>query len=205
MYNTTLVTPEEAPQSVFGLTDPKWKGQVGSADSTNGAMQAQIVAIRHLLGAEKAEAFIKGLVANDTKFFGGHTDVRKAVGAGELKLGLVNHYYYQLSKAEGAPVGVVYPDQAPGEMGLVVNSANVGIVQGGPNPAAARALVDFLLSPAGQKIFAELNYEVPIVPDVPLAAGVAPLTSYREADVTLKTLWDELEPARQLMQSAGLP
>ncbi|MDQ5822965.1 MAG: extracellular solute-binding protein [Chloroflexota bacterium] len=205
MYNTDLVKPEEAPKSMFDLTDPKWKGQVGSADSTNGSVQAQVVAMSALVGPERTGEFIAGLVANETRFFGGHTDVRKAVGAGELKLGLVNHYYYQLSKAEGAPVGVVYPDQGEGEMGVIVNSTNAGLVRGGPNLPAAHSFVEYLLTTEGQKLFADLNYEYPVREGVELAEGVQPLDQYRRADINLKTLFDELEPARALMESAGLP
>jgi iron(III) transport system substrate-binding protein len=205
MYNTNLVKPEEAPKSMFDLIDPKWKGQIGAADSTNGSMQGQIVAMRHLLGEQKTEEFIRGLVANDTKFFSGHTDVRKAVEAGELKLGLVNHYYYQLSRAEGAPVGVVYPDQGEGQMGLLVNSTNAGIIKGAKNADAARTLVDYLLTHEGQEVFAKLNYEYPVVPGVSLAEGVQPLDQFRLADIKLKTLWEEIEPAKALMQRAGLP
>lgn len=205
MYNTNLVKQEELPKSVFDLTDPRWKGQVGSSDSTNGSMQGQIVAMRHLLGEQKTEDFIKGLVANDTRFYGGHTDVRKAVGTGELKLGLVNHYYYQLSKAEGAPVGVVYPDQGQGDMGLLVNSTNGAIVKGAPNEGIAVAFMGYLLMRDGQKLFAELNYEYPIIKDVPLAEGVQPLDQFRLADVKLKTLADEIEPGKALMEKAGLP
>ncbi|NWG21925.1 MAG: extracellular solute-binding protein [Chloroflexi bacterium] len=205
MYNTNLVTAEELPRSMLDLTDPKWSGMVGSANSTNGAMMAQLVAMRHQLGEAATAEFIRGLVANDTQFFGGHTDVRKAVGAGELKLGLVNHYYYHLSKAEGAPVGVIFPDQGEGEPGLIVNSTNAGIVAGGPHPDLARIFVDFMLSTRGQRIYAEQNFEYPIDPDVALAEGVRPLTSLRLSSVTLKTMWDELAPTRALTQEAGLP
>ncbi|GIK75276.1 MAG: iron(III) ABC transporter iron (III)-binding protein [Chloroflexota bacterium] len=205
MYNTELVAPEEVPTTMMGLTDPQWKGQVGSADSRNGAMVAQLVAMRHLLDEETMSAFVRGLVANDTQWFGGHTDVRKAVGAGELKLGLVNHYYYHLSKAEGAPVGIVYPDQGEGEMGLVVNSTNAGIVQGSKHPALAQLFVDFMLSPEGQKVYAEQNFEYPVTPGVATAEGVPPLSDFKLADVTLKLLWDELQPTQQAAQAAGLP
>jgi iron(III) transport system substrate-binding protein len=205
MYNTNLVQAGDLPKSMFDLIDPKWKGQVGSADSTNGSLQGQIVAMRHLLGDTRTEEFVRGLVANDTKFFGGHTDVRKAVGAGELKLGLVNHYYYQLSKAEGAPVGVVYPDQETGQPGVFVNSTNAGILKDAPNPAGAQAFLDYLLTPEGQKVFAELNYEYPIIEGVALAEGVQPLDSFRLADVQLRTLGAEIQPATELMQTAGLP
>lgn len=205
MYNTDLVTPEEAPTTMLGLTDAKWQGQIGAADSRNGAMVAQLVAMRHLLGEEAMTTFVQGLVANETQWFGGHTDVRKAVGAGELKLGLVNHYYYHLSKAEGAPVGIIYPDQDEGEMGLIVNSTNAGIVQGARHPELAQLFVDWMLSPAGQKVYADLNFEYPVTPGVATAEGVPPLSDFKLADVSLKTMWEELEPTQQAAQAAGLP
>jgi len=205
MYNTDLVSLEELPKKMVDLADPKWKDVIGSANSTNGAMMAQLVIMRNQLGEPATEAFIQGLLENNAQFFGGHTDVRKAVGAGELKLGLVNHYYYHLSKAEGAPVGIIYPDQEDGGLGLMVNSTNAGIIKGGPNPEMARIFVDFMLSPAGQKIYAERNYEYPIVPGVPLAEGVAPLDSFRLSPFPLKTLRDELEPTRALVQKVGMP
>jgi iron(III) transport system substrate-binding protein len=145
------------------------------------------------------------LVDNETKFFGGHTEVRKAVGAGELKLGFVNHYYYHLSKAEGAPVGIIYPDQEDKGLGLMVNTTNVGIVKGAPHADLAAIFVDFMLSPAGQKVFAEKNFEYPIVADVPLAGGVDPLGQFKLANITLKTIFDELTPTKELAQKAGLP
>lgn len=205
MYNTDLVTPEEAPTTMLGLTDAKWQGQIGAADSRNGAMVAQLVAMRQLLGEEAMAAFVQGLVANDTQWFGGHTDVRKAVGAGELKLGLVNHYYYHLSKAEGAPVGIIYPDQGEREMGLIVNSTNAGIVQGARHSELAQLFVDWMLSPAGQKVYADLNFEYPVTTGVATAEGVPPLSDFKLADVSLKTIWEELEPTQQAAQAAGLP
>ena len=203
MYNTDLVKPEEVPQSVFELTDPKWKNQVGSADSTNGALMANLVVMRKFFGEEKTAAFVRGLVANGVKFFGGHTEVRKAVGAGELKLGWVNHYYYYLSKAEGAPVGIVFPDQD--SPGLIVNSTNAGIITGAKHVQAAQTFINFLLSSEGQRIFAEANFEYPIVAGVPIAAGVQPLDAFKRADISLRSMYDELAPVRAMAQQAGLP
>ena len=205
MYNTDLVTPEEAPQTMMDLTDPRWKGQLGAADSRNGAMVAQLVAMRHLLGEEAMTAFVQGLAANDTQWFGGHTDVRKAVGAGELAVGLVNHYYYHLSKAEGAPVAVVYPDQGEGDTGLIVNTTNAGVIDGARHPELAKRFIDFMLSPEGQKVYADLNFEYPVTPGVATAEGVPPLDDFKLADVTLKTMWEELEPTQEAAQAAGLP
>jgi iron(III) transport system substrate-binding protein len=205
MYNTNLVKPEELPKSVLDLTDARWRNQVGSADSRNGAMMAQIVVMRRILGQDRTEQWVEGLVDNGTKFFGGHTDVRKAVGAGELKLGLVNHYYYFLSKAEGAPVGIIYPDQAQGQMGMVYNSTNIGIVKNNPNKETARIFVNWMLSPAAQKIFAEGNFEYPIIPNVALAPGVEPLDKFRLVETPLIDMFKDLPAGRALAQDAGLP
>ena len=205
MVNTTLVKPEDAPQSIFDLTDPKWKGEVAAAGSANGSMQAQVAVLRELVGERATEDWLAGLIANQATFFDSHTDVRKAVGAGEFKIGLVNHYYYYLQQAEGSPVSVVFPDQGDGQIGVIVNATAAGIVKGGRNPEAAKALVDFLLSGEGQKLFAELNYEYPLVPGVALHPDVQPLDEVRLAEVNLAEATVDLDATFDLMEKVGLP
>lgn len=205
MYNTDLVSPEEAPQSIFDLTDPKWNGQIAAAGSTNGGMQAQVAVLEKIIGAEKTEAWLRGLIANNVTFFGGHTDVRKAVGAGEFKIGLVNHYYYYLQAAEGSPVGVVFPDQAEGEVGLISNLTGAGVVNGTKNPTAAGAFIDFLLSEEGQKLFAEANYEYPVLPGVALHPDVQPLDGFRLVNINLRDATLELDAVFTIIEKAGLP
>jgi len=205
LYNTDQVSPEEAPTSIFELTDPKWKGQIAATGSTNGSMQAQIAVMRQLIGEEATKEWLQGLIANQTTFFGGHTDVRKAVGAGEFKLGLVNHYYYHLQKDEGSPVGVVYPDQGENQIGLITNATAAAIVKGARNLAAAQALVDFLVSSEGQRLFAERNYEYPIRAGVPLREGVLPLEQVRLAEVNVSAAAAEFDAVFQLIEEVGLP
>ena len=205
MYNIELVSEEQAPQSIFDLTDARWQGQVASANSTNGSLQAQIAAMRQLLGEEATAEWARGMANNDVTWFGGHTDVRKAVGAGEFKLGLVNHYYYYLQRAEGSPVGIVYPDQGEGEMGLLTNYTAVGIINGSGNLPAAQALVDFLLSAEGQEIFAEANYEYPLRPGTALHPDVQPLEGFRLADVDIARAVEDRDPTFNLIEEAGIP
>jgi iron(III) transport system substrate-binding protein len=205
MYNTDLVSQEELPNSIFDLTDPKWKDQIAAAGSTNGSMQAQIAAMRQLIGEEETEAWLNGLLDNEVTFFGGHTDVRKAVGAGEFKLGLVNHYYYHLQKAEGSNVGIIFPDQGEGQIGLITNATAAAVVNGAPHLAPAQAFLDFLISPEGQKLFAEQNYEYPLVSDVALQADVQPLDDFRLADVDVVKASQDFEATFDLMERVALP
>jgi iron(III) transport system substrate-binding protein len=205
MYNTDLVAADDLPTSIFDLTDPKWKGKIAAAGSTNGSMQAQIAAMRQQLGEEASEAWLQGLLDNEVTFFGGHTDVRKAVGAGEFALGLVNHYYYYLQQAEGSPVGIIFPDQGDDQIGLITNVTAAAIVKGGANSSAAQALIDFLISSDGQKMFAELNYEYPLLPGVALREGVQPLDGYRLANVNVVEAALEADATFALMEKLSLP
>jgi iron(III) transport system substrate-binding protein len=205
MYNKDLVSEDELPTSIFDLTDPKWQGQIAAAGSTNGSMQAQIAAMRQLLGEEETEAWLKGLIANEVTFFGGHTDVRKAVGAGEFKLGLVNHYYFHLQQAEGSNVGIIFPDQGEGQVGLFTNATAAAVVKGGQNLVAAQVFLDFLVSAEGQKLFAEQNYEYPLLPGVALKEGVQPLEGFRLADVDVVKAALDFDATFDLMEKVGLP
>ncbi len=205
MYNTDLVSAAEAPQSIFELTDPIWKGQVAAAGSTNGSMQAQVSALRQLIGEQATEAWLAGLLENEITFFGGHTDVRKAVGAGEFKLGLVNHYYYYLQKAEGSPVDIVFPDQGEDQIGLITNVTAAAILEGSQNTTAAQAFLDFLLSPEGQALFARLNYEYPVLPGTPLNPDIQPLADFKFADVNIATAAAEFDATFDLIEKMGLP
>jgi iron(III) transport system substrate-binding protein len=205
MYNTDLVSEEDLPKSIFDLSDPKWKGKIAAAGSTNGSMQAQVAAMRQLMGDEETEAWLQGLLDNDVTFFGGHTDVRKAVGAGEFALGLVNHYYYHLQAAEGSKVGIIFPDQGADQVGLITNATAAAVVKGAPNAAAAQAFLDFLVSQEGQKLFAEQNYEYPLLPGVALRAGVSPLGDFRLADANVAQAAAETDATFDLIEKVGLP
>jgi len=203
IYNTNLVKENELPKSVFELTDPKWKGQVAMAKSSNESLIGHVTAIRVLKGDKAAEDFLKGLLANQVKVLKGHTEVRQAVGKGEFKLGLVNHYYYHLQKKEGSPVGVIYPDQDPDQMGAPLNVSPVGIIKGAKNLEAAQKFVDFLLKPETQKLFAEVNYELPVLPGVPVNEAKG-YDDFKQSDVQLGVLGKELGNTIDLLEKVGL-
>jgi iron(III) transport system substrate-binding protein len=205
MYNRELLTEDEVPTSIFELADPQWKGKIAAAGSTNGSMQAQVAAMLDLIGEEATAAWLSALQENEAVFFGGHTDVRKAVGAGEFELGLVNHYYYHLEREEGKPVGIIYPDQAEGQIGLLTNMAAAGILNGSRNLPAAHAFIDFLLSPEGQRLFAEVNYEYPLVPGADLHPDVEPLINFRLADVNPAQAAQNLDQTFDLFERLRIP
>jgi iron(III) transport system substrate-binding protein len=203
MYNTDLVAADALPDSVFDLTAPEWDGKVAIPSTTNSSFTAWVSSLRTLVGDQETNALLEGLKDNSVTVLREHTDVRNAVGNGEFAIGLVNHYYYQLEKAEGSPVGVIYPDQAADEVGALVNVAAASIVQGAPNPEQAAEFMRFLLSAEAQELFAELNYEYPLIPGIETVADVK-RGEFVESDVSLAELGAMNESTLDFIDALGL-
>ncbi len=204
LYNEDLVPEAELPTGVLQLTDPKWKGQVGIAP-TNASFQSFVTAMRVTLGEDAAEKWLSDMVANDVQRFDNNVAIRDAVDAGNLTLGLANHYYW-FEKAEevGADnLKVQNRFLEPGDAGSLVNVAGAGILTTGADDPNAQALVDFLLSPKAQEYFATVTYEYPLVPGTAPAPGLPSLASLEGPSLSLGQLAD-LAGTQQLLQKVGL-
>ncbi|MCC6221950.1 MAG: iron ABC transporter substrate-binding protein [Thermoleophilia bacterium] len=204
-YNTDAVSHDELPGSVLELTDPRWKGKIG-LPPTNASFQAFVTAMRLALGEEETRRWLEGIKANEPKLYEKNSPVLEALAAGEIEVGLVNHYYLYLLKEEqpDAPVDNHFLDA--GDPGALVNVAGVGVLAGSDQQEAALAFVRFLLSDAGQRFYAEEAEEA----EYPLVAGVAPreglpsLESLQGPDISLAELGAELEATLELLNEVGL-
>jgi iron(III) transport system substrate-binding protein len=176
LYNKNMVKTNELPDSIFDLTDPKWKGKIASTNSANDSFAAWVSALRLTIGEDPTKNFLLKLKENTTRLTDSHTDVRKAVGRGEFALGLINHYYYhiQLEEPDAAVrnVGILFPDQKQTQIGTLILAAAGAIIKNARNATNAQKLMDFLTGTEGQKFFAEVNYEYPLRPAVPTRQDV---------------------------------
>ena len=66
-YNTKVVTADDAPQSIFDLADPSWKGQVAIADPRFGSTSFHVAALYALAGDEQMDDFFRRLKANGVR------------------------------------------------------------------------------------------------------------------------------------------
>ncbi len=203
-YDPEQVPAAEVPQSVFDLTDPKWKGQVAIAP-TNASFQAFVTAMRVSQGDEATKQWLEGLVANDVQTYEKNGLILDAVDTGQAKLGLINHYYWYEKAAEvgadamRAQIAFTKPD----DPGSLVNVAGVGILKGAADNPNAAKFVEWLLSPETQQWFVDNTWEYPLVPSVAAAEGLPALDTLRGPDVPLAELAD-LPGTLVMLEDVGL-
>jgi iron(III) transport system substrate-binding protein len=206
VYNPELVTEAELPASVLDLTDPAYAGRVAFAP-TNASWQAFVTALRVTEGEDGARTFLEAFAANDPVDYERNGDIVEAVNAGEIPLGLVNHYYLYEKAAASAGGLEAYTARnhafAADDPGNLINTAGVGVIEGKADERTA-AFVEFLLSDQAQTAFAEQTYEYPVVEGVTATVeGAPPLAEVDGPDVDLSDL-DTLEETQALLREVGL-
>ena len=200
-YDSRELDPEDLPDSVLDFTDPEWEGRVGWAPP-NASLQAYVSALRATEGDEVARDWLEGMVANDTQPYESNTPVRDAIAAGEIDVGLINHYYVAQAKAEEGPdypVDIYFP---PGDLGSMVNVAGVGVLESSDRKEEAFDFIRFLLSDKGQRYFVESSKEYPVVDGIPQPEEVPPLKRLPSPDFDLADLGD-LQGTLAMMQETG--
>ena len=204
VYNTEALTTAELPQSVWGLTNQRWKGTIGIAP-TNASFQAFLGATIHLHGEARVREWLRGLQANDVKFFPSNTTVVQAVGRGDVQVGLVNHYYLYNLLADTPDLPVRNHWFRDGDPGNLVLAAGAGVVSATDQGATAQRLVDFLLSKWAQRYIARGRgaAEYPLVQGVVRRPGLPPLNSIEGPKYNLGRLSADLAPAVKLLLEVG--
>ncbi len=207
VYNTDALSEDEVPDSVFDLPDPKWRGRIGLAP-TNASFQAFVTAMRLDVGDERTRQWLEGLKANDPKFYEKNTPTVEATASGEIDLGLVNHYYLYLVKAEQGEDTPIANKYLPGDdPGALVSVAGAAVLEGAENAKGAVRFVEFLLSDESQRFYTEEaeEAEIPLVDGIEPREGVPSLDelAQRGPDVDLSSFGAELEKTLELLNETG--
>lgn len=203
VYNPDLVPAEKLPNSVKDLTAETWKGKVGWAP-TNASFQAFVTGLRQLEGEAGAKAWLEAMLKNDVKAYKDNKSIVSAVAAGEIQVGLVNHYYlYGFLKDQGEGFKARNHYTAAGDPGSLVNVAGAAVLKSAPNAEAARAFVQYLLSEAAQKYFSEQTFEYPLADGVAADSRLKPLSELKPPALDLSDLQD-LQGTLALLRSTGV-
>ncbi len=152
-----------APPSFAALANPEWKGEVALGDPlTSGTAFTWAVSMEQALGP----AWFEKLRANEARVAGGNAAVLQKLEGGEAKVGVLLLENALAAKAKGSPIEIAWPED-----GAVVVPGYAGIMASTQHAEAAKALIDALLAPAGQKVITELGDMHAVDPRVPGPRG----------------------------------
>lgn len=175
------------------LTDPKWKDRICVRSGTNAYMLALTAAVIHHHGEDGAKAWLEGLKANLARKPQGNDRAQvKAIWAGECDISIGNTYYMGLmlkddeQKAWADSVRLMFPTFEDG--GTHMNVSGVAMIKSAPNKENAVKLMEFLASPTGQELYAEINNEYPVDPNTSPSELVASWGEFPRDSVNLMEL-----------------
>jgi iron(III) transport system substrate-binding protein len=203
-YNTDELSEADVPDSVFDLTDPVWKGRIGIAP-TNASFQAFVTAMRLSEGDDATRKWLVDLRANDPKEYEKNTPIVEAVAAGEVDLGLVNHYYLYLVQEEQPDAPIANHFLEAGDPGALVSVAGAGILASSDQTDDAERFVEFLLSDEGQRFYVDQaeEAEYPLVAGIDPKPGLPPIQELAGPDVELTAFGAELGRTLEMLRETG--
>ena len=166
---------------------------------TSSAAFALLAALHQNLGADKAGAIYKGLVASQASLAGTTPAGMAKLTSGEqpIMFYIMNNHYGSIA-SKGAPVDFILPTS-----GTVKLNFGIGITNGAPRPNAAKLFIDFMMSDAQQII--QKNNEYSLRKDVKPPDGMPALQSLKAYPLDIeKALAEQADLLAWWRQTTGV-
>lgn len=213
VYNKIKVQKDDV-DTYEELGDPKNKGKLCIRSGSHPYNLSLFGAVTEHLGEAKAEAWLKGVVANLARApKGGDTDQIKAVASGECDIAVTNSYYLARLMRSDKPedvavvnkVGVVFPNQQ--SWGTHVNISGGAVAKNAKNRANAIKFLEYLASPEAQNYFANGNNEWPTAkgvsvenPALKAMTGGAP---FKSETIPISAVGANVTKVQQMLDRVG--
>ena len=165
------VAPADRPKTWADLTAPKYKGKLVMADPS---FTSLLVTIVGTLAKEHGWGYFEKLRANDILLVQGNQQVSDMIKRGERVIAVgADAAYVDEIKKTGMAISTLYPLD-----GSFIIPSPSSVVKGSPNPNAAKAFADFMLSRPVQELFPH-EYLYSARTDVAGPAGNPPLSAIK--------------------------
>lgn len=190
------------------LASDKWKGRICTRSGLHNYNLALMSAVIAHDGEEAAKEWATGVHANLARKPEGNDRAQvKAIWAGECDISLGNTYYMGQMLADpeqtawADSVRIVFPTFEDG--GTHVNVSGIAMTKSAPNKAEALQLMEYLVSPDAQGLYAELNNEYPVLEGAPLSDLVESWGTFTADDMDLSTLAANRPAALRIMEEVN--
>ncbi|MEQ3549494.1 extracellular solute-binding protein [Pseudonocardia nematodicida] len=203
-YDAQELSPEELPQSLDDLLDPRWAGRIGFPPG-NSSFNTFVTAVRLDRGDDGAREWLEAFLAQDPERFSNNHGVIDAIENGQVDIGLTNHYYIYSRMDELGEENVRTRNHHVGgdPLGLV-NVAGAGVMDTADDPARAEQLIAYLTAPEAQQWFTDTSGEYAVRDGITSATYEMPgIADLRQPDIELADL-RSLDETLEMLQELGL-
>ncbi|MCP4383448.1 MAG: Fe(3+) ABC transporter substrate-binding protein [Hyphomicrobiales bacterium] len=193
------------------LADPQWQGKVCIRSGQHPYNNALIAALIAHHGESDTKAWLDGVKANLARTAsGGDRDVARDILGGICDIGIGNSYYIGLMRSgAGGPdqeewaaaIDVILPEFEDG--GTHVNISGAAIAKNAPNRDNAIALLEYLVSEDAQAIYAEGNFEYPVVAGATIDPIIAALGALSADPTPVTDIAVHRKRASELVDETG--
>ncbi|OUD10767.1 iron ABC transporter substrate-binding protein [Marivivens niveibacter] len=190
------------------LADPKWEGRICTRSGVHNYNLALVSGIIEHHGVEYAKEWAEAVRANLARKPEGNDRAQvRAIWAGECDISLGNTYYMgkMLSDEEQTEwansVRIEFPVFEGA--GTHINVSGIAMTKAAPNKEEALQLMEFLVSPAAQAIYAEENFEYPVLESAELSELVAGWGTFDADTVSLTDLAGHRAEALRVMEEVN--
>jgi iron(III) transport system substrate-binding protein len=193
------------------LDDERWRSKVCIRSGQHPYNTALFGAYLVHHGEAAAEQWLRGVKANLSRAAtGGDRDVARDIMGGICDIGIANSYYVGLMRSGtggpeqvkwGEAIKVILPTFENG--GTQVNVSGASIARHAPNKDSAVKLLEYLVSDAAQKLYAEANFEYPVKPGAPLHPLIAALGTLKVDSISLDDIARTRATASALVDKVG--
>jgi iron(III) transport system substrate-binding protein len=189
------------PNSILAYVDSKTKGKAVIANPLFGTTTAEMAALFTLWGDEKSKQFLAGLKANKVKLAGSNGESADFVASGEFEFALVDSDDAVDRIRHGKPLELVYPDQGPGEVGVLILPNAVALIRGGPHPQNGKKLIEYLVSKETERKLAFADCaQIPLHPGVPTPKEIKPIEQLQTMKVNYAELGAKLQAIQPILK-----
>ncbi len=155
------------PVSVTAYTDPSAKDRAAIANPLFGTTTDYVAALFTIWGDERGRTFMNEMKNNGVKMTTSNGESADFVAAGQVDFSLVDSDDAVNRKKQGKPLEIIYPDQEPNGLGVLILPNAVALIKGGPHPENGKQLIDYLLSTSTERKLAFADCA-----QIPLHSGV---------------------------------
>jgi len=134
------------PASVMAYMDPSANRRAAIANPLFGTTTDYVAALFMIWGNERARTFMNDMKKNGVKITTSNGESTDLVAAGQVDFSLVDSDDAVNTKKQGKPVEMIYPDQEPDGIGVLILPNAVALIKGGPHAENGKRLIDYLLS-----------------------------------------------------------